>query len=71
MRCMLVVKADKHSEAGVLPDEKLLTEIGKSNEELAKARMLLAAKELQPRLNGARRVLWSQAHHDQRAFLVR
>jgi hypothetical protein len=42
MRFMVLVKADKNSEAGVLPDEKLLTEMGKYNEELAKAGVLLA-----------------------------
>jgi hypothetical protein len=37
MRFMILVKADKNSEAGVLPDEKVLTEMGKYNKELAKA----------------------------------
>ena len=46
MRFMVLVKADKNSEAGVLPDEKLLTEMGKYNEELAKAGVLLAAEGL-------------------------
>jgi hypothetical protein len=54
MRFMILVKADKHSEAGVLPDEKLLTEMGKYNEELAKAGVLLAAEGLQPSSKGAR-----------------
>ena len=58
MRCMMVVKADKHAEAGVLPDEKLLTEIGKYNEELAKAGVLLAAGGLQSSSKGAKRELW-------------
>lgn len=44
----------KNSEAGVLPDEKLLTEMGKYNEELAKAGVLLAAEGLHPSSNGAR-----------------
>ena len=44
MRFMVLVKADKKSEAGVLPEEKLLTEMGKYNEELAKAGVLLAAE---------------------------
>ena len=54
MRFMVLVKADKNSEAGVLPDEKLLTEMGKYNEELAKAGVLLAAEGLQPSSKGAR-----------------
>jgi hypothetical protein len=69
MRFMIVVKADKHSEAGVLPDQKLLTEMGKYNEELAKAGVLLAAEGLHPSSKGAR-VKFSrrQAHRDRRAF---
>jgi hypothetical protein len=54
MRFMIVVKATKNSEAGVLPDEKLLTEMGKYNEELAKAGVLLAGEGLQPSSKGAR-----------------
>src|SRR5205823_7433642 len=54
MRFMVIVKADKNSEAGVLPDEKLLAEMGKYNEELAKAGVLLAAEGLQPSSKGAR-----------------
>jgi hypothetical protein len=54
MRFMVLVKADKSSEAGVLPDEKLLTEMGKYNEELVKAGVLLAAEGLQPSSKGAR-----------------
>ena len=54
MRFMLLVKADKNSEAGVLPDEKLLAEMGKYNEELVKAGVLLAAEGLQPSSKGAR-----------------
>ena len=54
MRFMILVKADKNSEAGVLPDEKLLTEMGKFNEELAKAGVLLAGEGLQPSSKGAR-----------------
>jgi hypothetical protein len=48
------VKADKNSEAGILPDEKLLTDMGKYNEELAKAGVLLAAEGLQASSKGAR-----------------
>jgi hypothetical protein len=54
MRFMVIVKADKDSEAGVLPDEKLLAEMGKYNEELVKAGVLLAAEGLQPSSKGAR-----------------
>ena len=54
MRFMILVKADKNSEAGALPDKKLLTEMTKYNEELAKAGVLLAAEGLQPSSKGAR-----------------
>jgi len=54
MRFMVMVKANKDSEAGVLPDQKLLTEMGKYNEELVKAGVLLAAEGLQPSSKGAR-----------------
>jgi len=54
MRFMILVKADKNSEAGVLPDEKLLTEMGKYNEELVKAGIMLAGEGLHPSSKGAR-----------------
>ena len=54
MRVMVLVKASKDTEAGVLPDEKLLTEMGKYNEELAKAGMALAMEGLHPSSKGAR-----------------
>ena len=54
MRFMVLVKADKNSEAGVLPSEKLLTEMGKFNEELVKAGVMLAGEGLQPSSKGAR-----------------
>src|SRR6202165_5699912 len=54
MRFMVIVKATKDSEAGVLPKEKLLAEMGKYNEELAKAGALLAGEGLQPSSKGAR-----------------
>ncbi len=54
MRFMVLVKADKDSEAGVLPDEKLLTEMTKYNEELVKAGVLLAGEGLHPSSKGAR-----------------
>ena len=54
MRFMIIVKADKNSEAGVLPDEKLLADMGKYNEELARAGVMLAGEGLQPSSKGAR-----------------
>ena len=54
MRFMAIVKATKESEAGVMPDEKLLTAMGKYNEELEKAGVLLAGEGLQPSSKGAR-----------------
>ena len=54
MRFMLMVKADKNSEAGVMPDEKLLAEMGKYNEEMAKAGVLLDGEGLHPSSKGAR-----------------
>ena len=54
MRFMVLVKASKDSEAGVMPSEKLLTEMGKFNEELAKAGVLLAGEGLHPTSKGAR-----------------
>jgi hypothetical protein len=54
MRFMLLVKANEDTEAGVPPSEELLTEMGKFNEELAKAGVLLAGEGLQPSSKGAR-----------------
>jgi hypothetical protein len=54
MRFMILVKADKNSEAGVLPDEKLLSEMGKYNEELVRAGVMLAGEGLHPSSKGAR-----------------
>ncbi len=54
MRFMILVKADKDSEAGVLPSEELLTEMGKYNEELVKAGVMLAGEGLHPSSKGAR-----------------
>jgi hypothetical protein len=54
MRFMVLVKADKDSEAGVLPDRKLLADMGKYNEELVKAGVMLAGEGLQPSSKGAR-----------------
>ena len=54
MRFMIMVKATKDSEAGALPDEKLLTEMGKFNEELVEAGVMLAGEGLQPSSNSSR-----------------
>jgi hypothetical protein len=54
MRFLVMVKANKDTEAGVLPDEKMLTEMGQFNEELVKAGVLLVAEGLQPTSKGAR-----------------
>jgi hypothetical protein len=54
MRFMILVKADKNSEAGVLPDERMLTEMGKFNEELVKAGVMLAGEGLHPSSKGSR-----------------
>ena len=54
MRFMIIVKASKDSEAGAMPSEQLLTEMGKFNEELVNAGVLLAAEGLQPSSKGAR-----------------
>ena len=54
MRFLVMVKANKDTEAGVLPDEKLLTEMGQFNEELVKAGVMLAGEGLQPSSKGAR-----------------
>jgi len=51
---MVLVKADRNSEAGVLPDQKILTEMGKFNEELARAGVMLAGEGLQASSKGAR-----------------
>src|SRR5436190_9719276 len=51
---MIIVKADKNSEAGVLPDQKILTEMGKFNEQLVKAGVMLAGEGLHPSSKGAR-----------------
>ena len=54
MRFMIIMKADKTTEAGGLPDEKILTEMGKFNEELVKAGVMLAGEGLHPSSRGAR-----------------
>ena len=54
MRFMVMVRATKQSEQGILPDEKLLADMGKFNEELVKAGVMLAGEGLQPSAKGAR-----------------
>ena len=54
MRFMMIVKANKDSEAGVLPDEKALAEMGKFNEQMVKAGVMLAGEGLQASSKGAR-----------------
>jgi hypothetical protein len=54
MRFMVIVKASKESEAGVLPNKEILNAMGKYNEELVKAGVMLAAEGLQPSSNGKR-----------------
>ena len=54
MRVMVLIKADKNSEAGVMPDEKLLSEMGAFNEELVKAGIMLDGEGLKPSSEGAR-----------------
>ncbi len=57
MRVMVIVKATENSEAGVMPSEKLLAEMGKFNEELVKAGVMLAGEGLHPSSKGKRVVL--------------
>ena len=54
MRFMIMIKADKNTEAGVMPDEKLLADMGNYNEELVKAGIMLAGEGLHPSSKGAR-----------------
>jgi hypothetical protein len=54
MRVMVIIKADKDTEAGVMPSTELLTEMGNYNEELVKAGLMLAGEGLQPSAKGKR-----------------
>ena len=54
MKVMVIVKADKDTEAGVMPSEELLREMGNFNEELVKAGIMLAGEGLHPSSKGAR-----------------
>ena len=62
MRCMVFVKASKESEAGILPSTELLTNMGKFNEELVKAGVMLAGEGLHP-TSKAKRVKFSGGKH--------
>jgi hypothetical protein len=59
MRFMVIVKGNKDSEAGVMPTEKMLADMGTFNEELVKAGVMLAGEGLQPTSKGAARVKFS------------
>jgi len=63
MRVMVIIKATKDSEAGILPDEKVLTEMGRFNEELVNAGMMLAGEGLRPSSKGARIRFAGGRHH--------
>lgn len=54
MRVMVIVKANEESEAGVMPSEQILTDMGKYNEELVKAGVMLAGEGLHPSSKGKR-----------------
>ena len=54
MRFMVIVKANKDSEAGVMPSQQLLSDMGKYNEELVRAGAMLAGEGLQPSVKGTR-----------------
>ena len=54
MRFMVIVKADKDSEAGIMPSEKMLTDMGNFNQQLVDAGVMLAGEGLQPSSKGAR-----------------
>src|ERR1700686_113618 len=60
MRVMVIVKASKDSEAGVMPSEALLSAMGKFNDELVKAGVLLAAEGLRPSAQGKRVRFWGE-----------
>ena len=62
MRVMVMVKASKDSEAGIMPTEKLLTEMGRFNEELVKAGVMLAGEGLHPSSKG-KRIKFSGGKH--------
>ncbi len=61
MRVMVIIKANEDSEAGIMPSEKLLTEMGKFNEELVKAGVMLEGEGLHP-TSRAKRVKFSSGN---------
>lgn len=63
MRVMVIIKATKNSEANVMPDEKMLTEMGRYNEELVKAGIMVSGEGLHPSSKG-KRVLFSGGKKD-------
>jgi hypothetical protein len=65
MRFMILIKANKDSEAGIMPDKQLLTDMGKFNEELVKAGVMLDGEGLHPSSKGAR----VKFHGDKRAVV--
>ena len=62
MRVMVIVKADKNSEAGMMPSREILTAMGKYNEELVKAGVMLAGEGLHPSSKG-KRIRFSGGKH--------
>ncbi|HEU4779172.1 MAG TPA: YciI family protein [Steroidobacteraceae bacterium] len=62
MKVMVIVKASANSEAGVMPTEKLLTDMGKFNEELVKAGIMQAGEGLHPSSKGKRVKFWGGTH---------
>ena len=63
MRCMVMVKATAESEAGVMPSQELLAAMGKFNEELVKAGVMLAGEGLTPSARGARVTFSGKQRH--------
>ena len=63
MRCMVIVKATAESEAGVMPGQELLAAMGKFNEELVKAGVMLAGEGLTPSARGARVTFSGKQRH--------
>ena len=63
MRCMVIVKATAESEAGVMPSQELLAAMGKFNEELVKAGVMLAGEGLTPSARGARVTFSGKQRH--------
>jgi hypothetical protein len=69
MKFMVIVKASAASEAGIMPSEKLFTDMGNFNEELVKAGVMLAGEGLHPSSRGARIRIGSQMSGDQRTVI--